>query len=290
MARRALELGTMVASAHAEGLPVAFGSLTVRHHARQPLSVVWGGVAKGWKRVTTGRAWNESRHSFGIEGYARVQEVTYGANGWHPHVHALFIGAGLETEADIDRFFVPMWKRWAAGAKSVGLDAPLPKGSEWHRVNGDLSGTDLGEYLSKGYDAAAAIGMEMTQTQSKVAQGVHKTRPTWELMQGAIDGEVRPLNLWWEWERASKGRRQIAWSKGCRERFGLHLDEQTDDEVAAEVVGTEADVIVHITRQGWSDLVRTPALIPQVLDVAESLGQAGLSSWLSDHQIQHRKV
>jgi hypothetical protein len=290
MARRALELGTVVATAHAEGIPVAFGTFTVRHHKRQSLALVWDGVAKGWKRVTTGKTWTLARESYGIEGYARVQEVTYGQNGWHPHVHSLFMGEGLDTEGDIDRFFGPLWKRWAAGAASVGLDAPLPVGSEWHRVNGDVSGTKLGDYLSKGYDAAAAIGMEMTQTQSKVARAVHKTHPTWELMTDAINGETRGLNLWWEWEKASKGRRQIAWSRGCRERFGLTKAEQSDDEVAGEVIGTASDAIVHITRQGWSDLVREPALIPQILDNAENSGQAGLSAWLNAHHIQHRLV
>lgn len=291
MARRALEIGTVVAAATAEDMPVAFGTFTVRHNRRQPLATVWDGVAAGWKRVRTGKSWTTAVERFGIEGYCRVQEVTFGVNGWHPHVHSLFIGSGLNSDAEVERFFMPTWKRWAAGAQSVGLEAPLPRGSEWHLVNGGhLSGTALGEYLSKGYDAAAAIGMEMTQTQSKVAQGVHKTRPTWELMQGAINGEVRPLRLWWEWEQASKGRRQIAWSRGVRERFGLVEVEKSDDEIAAEAIGTERDALVHITRDGWGQLVHEPALIPQVLEVAEQTGQAGLSKWLIDHGIEHRRV
>jgi hypothetical protein len=219
-----------------------------------------------------------------------VQEVTYGQNGWHPHVHSLWIGEGFTSDGDLDLFFGPMWKRWAAGARSVGLDSPLPKGSEWHIVGGDLSGTKLGDYLTKGYDAAAAIGMEMTQTQSKIARAVNRTSPTWTILGDAINGETQPLKLWWEWEKASKGRRQIAWSRGVRERFGLEVTEKTDEEIAAEAIGTEKDVIVHITREGWSELVRNPALIPQVLDVAENFGQDGLSVWLAGHNIEHWRV
>ncbi len=291
LARRSLEIGSAVAAASAEGLPVAFCTLTMRHHRRQSLTALWGGLAKGWGRATSGVKWKKDREGFGVEGYVRVVEVTHGRNGWHVHVHALTFGTGIGSPASLDALMVPMWERWSAGLQSVGLAAPLPQASEWHVVGGDLEGTSLGKYLAKGAGAAGALGAELTQTQSKVARSVHSTSSIWSILDdGPINGEVAALKLWREWEKASKGRRQIAWSRGLRERLGLVLEEKSDEDVAGEELGSEADTVVWITRAGWAWAVRHPELIPQILDVAETVSADELSAWLWSQGIDHRRA
>jgi hypothetical protein len=58
---------------------------------------------------------------------------------------------------------------------------------------------------------------------------------------------------WWEWEKASKGRRQIAWSKWLREWADLGR-EQTDEEIAdKELTGNYVLLLLPKT------LARTPA-------------------------------
>jgi hypothetical protein len=170
----------------------------------------------------------------------------------------------------------------------------LPHASEWHQVEEAGDGSSIGMYLAKMFSeptAAAAIGAEMTLTQSKVAQSVHSTRPVWALLdEGVFDGEAGPLWQWHEWERGSKGRRQIAWSKGLREELGLIEAEKSDEEIAAEEVGSVDDTMVWITRGGWGCLLRTPALIPDVLNAAEQLGADGLSAWLWSNGIEHRRA
>lgn len=56
-------------------------------------------------------------------------------------------------------------------------------------------------------------------------------------------GEAADVHGWWEWERASHGRRQIAWSKGLREWANLGK-EQTDEEIAEEQLEAE-DVLFY---------------------------------------------
>lgn len=289
MARRALEIGAAVAGAAAKGIPVAFMTLTMRHRKNQRLADLWDALAHAWKRTTGGRAWVAERERFGVWGVVRVVEVTYGENGWHVHVHALVFGEDI-TAGTLDTLGNGMWSRWSKGLQSMGLDAPLPVASEWHIVGGDLEGTAIGEYLAKGAKGAGAIGMELTQTQSKVARTVHGTQPVWTILDQAVTGETAPLRLWHEWEKGSKGRRQIAWSKGLRERLGLLVDEQTDEEIAAEELGRKDDTVVWITRHGWAHMVRYSDLIPDVLTVAEQLGQDGLSEWLHHHGIDHRRA
>ncbi len=291
MARRSLEIGAAVASAASERLPVAFCTLTMRHDRNDSLAKLWGGLAKGWRRSTSGKAWMNAKDAHGIEGYVRVVEVTHGRNGWHVHVHALLFAYGFDDRGGLDRLMVPMWDRWSAGVQSVGLRAPLPVGSEWHVISGDLSGTALGDYLAKGAGAAGAIGAELTQTQSKIARSVHSTSAHWQLLNdGPVNGEVHALPLWREWEKVSKGKRQIAWSRGLRERLGLVLEVKSDEEVAAEELGAVDDTVLWITRPGWWALIGEPRLIGETLTAAENMSTSDLSAWLWQHGIQHRRV
>lgn len=290
MARRALEIGAAVATAPSHGLSVALQTLTVRHRAHEPLDRVWDGVAGGWSRATSGKYWLADRRRVGLVGYCRVQEVTIGRNGWHPHCHTLLFARGLDT-ASLEVLHQSMWERWARGVKASGLSAPLPHASDVQLVGAaDLVGTKLGEYLTKGADASRALGMELTQTQSKVARAVHSTVPVWDLLDSAVHGEADPLWLWHEWERASKGRRQITWSQGLREMLGIRAAEQSDEEIAAEEMGTEDDTVVVITRAGWDSLVRRPWLIVQVLEAAEQSTPKTFSEWLWTNAVDHRRT
>lgn len=288
MARRALEIGRVVAGASVEGLSVGFLTLTMRHHSRQRLEPLWAALSKSWETTIGGKMWVRTVDEFGIIGWVRVVEVTLGENGWHVHVHALVIGEGW-TPNRVDELGRGMWERWARSLQRCGLAAPVPQASEWHLVTGDMTGTAMGEYLAKGAAGAGAIGMELTQTQSKVARAVHSTHSTWELLDDAITAETAPLQLWHEWERASKGRRQIGWSRGLRERFGIG-QEQSDEELAAEELSNESHTVVVITRAGWDQLIRRPVLLPDVLTMAEQQGQDGLSKWLWDQGVDHRRV
>jgi hypothetical protein len=269
------------------GMQVGLATFTMRHTKRDRLAALWDALSYSWHRTTGGKGWVVDVERSGLVGVLRVVEVTIGKNGWHVHVHALLFGREM-TDASLDVLCESMWGRWSSALQRKGLRAPLMRASEWHLVTGDLSGTKLGEYLSKGVDAAASIGMELTQTQSKIAQGVHKTRPVMSLLEdGAIDAEVRPLRLWHEWEQASSGRRQIAWSKDLRALLQLGLVEKSDEEIAAEELGSAADTIVVITSDGWSKLRGQPKLIPDVLNAAELGGAALLSAFLCSHEIEH---
>jgi hypothetical protein len=268
-------------------------TLTMRHDRGQRLGMLWDALAKAWRRVITGKAWVNATRKFGIVGWVRVVEVTIGKNGWHIHIHALLFADDL-TVSNLNVLADAMWNRWSAGLQSAGLRAPTLDGQNWHMVEEAGDGSTIGDYLAKWFSepkAAAAIGAEMTLTQSKVTQKVHSTRPVWALLEeGALDGEAGPLWAWHEWERGSKGRRQIGWSTGLREELGLLLPEKTDEEIAAEELGSADDTVVWITRQGWGDLLHKPKLIPDVLNAAEQLSVDGLCEWLTENGIEHRRA
>ena len=92
--------------------------------------------------------------------------------------------------------------------------------------------------------------------------------------------------LWWEFEKASKGKRQLTWSRGLRQLLGL-IQEKTDEEIAAEELGSKANDLVHISKEGWREVCRHPDLIPTILNTTDRQGLTGLRAFLDEHGIDY---
>ena len=285
---RAVEIGTVVHQAAAQGFDVAMMTFTIRHDRSQALRPLWDAVAGCWHSTVNRRGWDLDVARHGVEGWVRANEVTWGlANGWHPHVHALVIAApGFDVEA----LGTSMWRRWASAAERAGLDAPLIRGSEWHRVTGAEASSTMGEYLSKGPDAAGAVGRELVASTGKTARSRHSTITPWQVLKEFIDnGEVHMGKTWGEWELASKGRRQLGWSKGVRDRFGVGA-ERADEDIAGDELGSADDTVCVITPKGWDSLVKRPWLIPKPLEVLELEGWDALQTWLLANGVEYTPV
>jgi hypothetical protein len=290
MARRALEIGSAVALAQRLGLAAGFLTFTMRHNKGQRLSALWDAQSYSWQSVIAGKAWQKAKARFGVVGIIRVVEVTVGQNGWHVHIHCLVFFDSLFP--DVDGLQAFMFPRWQRALVRKGLDAPLPVGQDAQILDGPGSAA-LGSYLSKAQDhgsvtsRATSIGLELTSTQSKSARTRNSTRTPWNLLDEWFgDGEVESAELWKEFEQASKGRRQITWSHGLREMLGM-TTEKTDEDIAAEELGTSDDDLVHITKDGWRKVCRTPDLIPEILNTAERSGLSGLRSLLNLYGIEY---
>jgi hypothetical protein len=279
MARRAVEIGAAVALWQALGGSVIFATFTMRHRRDQRLALLWGALSKAWGRTTAGSSWQRDKSTHRVAGWLRAVEVTDGANGWHVHAHALLFVEGKHTAATAGRLGSAMYDRWAAGLVAAGLDAPLPIGTLARLIEGPAD-ADLSRYLTKATASADTLGLEVTWSQSKRARRDFSTRPTWALLDDVLStGDADALDRWHEWEAASKNRRQLTWSQGLRERLRLRR-EKTDEDVAGEEAGTQDDDLVLITAEGWSQLVRAPHRIPELLSVTEAGGLAALRGFL----------
>lgn len=293
MARRSLEIGSAVALAQAnEGWRVAFLTLTMRHHSGQRLGDLWDALSYAWGAVTSGKAWGTAKRRFGIMGYLRVAEVTVGSNGWHVHIHCLVFLDPSAAVLDVDGLQGVMFERWKRGLLRKGLDAPLMVGQDAKLLDGPADAA-LSEYLTKAQDQGIvterrSIGLELTSTQSKHVRSGYGTRPPWALLDEWFgDGDADSADLWWEFERASKGRRQLTWSQGLRRHLGIGDVEKSDEEIAAEEVGSEVDDLVRITKDGWRVVLRSPELIPQILNTTDRRGLTGLRVLLDEHGIDY---
>jgi hypothetical protein len=306
MSRRALEIGAAVAAWQAQGGVVGFGTFTIRHRNGQGLIGLWDAVQAGWHRVTQGKAWVTDKGRYGVFGWVRVVEVTTGRNGWHVHVHALFLLDAKATPTTMGAFHGGMFKRWSKGVMKSGYGAPLLAAQDFRLVtDGDLG--ELARYFAKAVDtggsgsgsegpggapdrtsAAHAVALEMTQTLTKGARNALGTVPPWRLLDAVLeDGCADSLDSWHEWEQGSKGRRQISWSFGLRKALGL-CAEKSDDEIAAEELGG-ANLLL-ITAAGWRSMVRNFRLIPQLLTVTERGGLAAAELFLNANHIEYSEV
>ena len=285
MTRRGVEIAAAISWGFEHGYRVVMATATVRHHAGLPLSELIPAVMHGWRRVTNGKSWKLDRERIGLVGWVRSLEILHNRrNGWHPHIHALFIVRDDFSRSDTEEFGKRLFTRWLAGLNRHGFDAE-PIGQRVDLITRDTPAERLGTYLTKaGLPAADALGYEMTSTASKTGRSIGRTQ--WELAAGAVAKTGRDRLHWANFEFATHGRRQLGWSRGLRDLAGVGREE-TDEDIAAEETGTDDDSIGYLTRTGWGELCRTPGLPVVLLRVAEQGGWPQVAAVLDEYGIEY---
>lgn len=229
---------------------VALATFTMRHRKGQRLKSLWDALAKGWHAVASGRGWKTDQGLYGgARGripFIRVVEVTEGENGWHVHVHAILLLPAGATDESVQLLGARMLGRWTDALVSRGLSAPSARrGVDIRMLHGDPSAA-LGEYFTKAvYRASAEVSLGTVTKDPK-----HGNRTPFGILADLVrTGDADDLDTWHEWERASKGRRQIAWSRGLRAELLPDEAELSDEEAADLDAG--GDVETSIDRSLW---------------------------------------
>lgn len=190
-------------------------------------------------------------------GSVKALEVTYGANGWHPHVHMLvFVPRGRDARFDDVRGL------WAAAVERVGLGKINEHGFDWR--GGDYAA----EYVAKfGHEASAprwSASHELTKGHVKQGQRMKGCTP-FGLLRRYLDGDTQAGALFVEYAREFKGKAQLFWSPRLRAKLDL-LELQDPRPTPPAPVR-----IAHLSRQDWHAVLRHNARW-EVLYVAERYG------------------
>ncbi|MEG5182129.1 protein rep, partial [Microcoleus sp. A2-D5] len=297
LVHRALEIGSVLGEAIRQGHPLGFVTLTMHHRKGHALDLLWAAGQKGWQRAISGRGWVAVEEL--VEGWVRVWEVTEGRNGWHVHVHLVVVLAKGSDAQALELVAGGMFDRWSRGLVAAGLDAPRRVGQDWHLAEGAQAAEQLAEYLAKSVQVGRAganaeaianaarvnladgLGLELTHGMSGRAREGLATRPVWSLLDDLAEtGEASALRRWHEWERGSKGKQQVGWSNGLRDRFASTLDEVTDQQIVDQAVGDEHDDVAAWTADEWREFVARPERVAELLEVGERGGRESVHALL----------
>lgn len=256
--KRRIEVAKAVSYAYANDLQPVLVTLTFPHKFADSLKDLLKAQADALARLRKGKQWDKFKAEINFSGLIRSLELTFGANGWHPHTHELwFVGKDVDPEL-IKEEVVDRW--WSACTRA-GLVTDDDLHSFYRHavdVKGNCSASD---YLAK-QDSSKHWGVdrEVAKASSKQgkASGLHPF--------AFLTEENRNPSRWLEYTQAIKGKSQLFWSHGLKAT--MCIADKSDQELAEE--STEgADMLGMLSPDDWR-AIRKAEKRSEVLDIAEN--------------------
>lgn len=226
--RRALEIDLACDIALARGLGVEFVTITCPHKLGDPLADRLSSLTSALQQILSGAPWKRRKGALSYLGAIRAFEVTYGANGWHPHVHALLFFEHPLTAAQRADLRAWMTGRWSGIVERKGYGTLHARhGVDVRQV---VDADDVGHYLTK-VDGGWNPARELARSDRKKSG---KGMSPWQMLEWIHDtGDTAMIPRWQEYESATFGRRAIVWSPGLRHELLGQEDAPSDSELAA---------------------------------------------------------
>lgn len=268
---RIAELDKLLSWNDARGGSAGLATFTMSHRSGQSLKSLWDGLSAAWRYMTTGRAgkhWRLLRDLLGNDHYVRATEVTVGDNGWHVHVHLLLLFGQRVTESTVSGMADQLYRLWSRALSYAGFTASRRHGVDVRRCSGAAQSLErVADYFSKMTFEAAGGRFKSSRKGGRT--------PFEVLADGFTTGLADDLEAWLEWERASKGRRQLVWSRGLK--AAALIDELTDEEIAT--ASDEGETLLVLPKLTWRSVY--PVAV-ELLEATETGGIAGAMIWLED--------
>lgn len=202
-----------------------FITFTQPHTSADSLLHLVSVQADALRKMKASRQYRELMAFYGYVGEIRGLEMTHGfVNGWHPHIHAIFLFENITVVKDIEIFtreLKALWSKFVVRAGGMlpsdiyGCDVRLPR-------RGDEK--EVASYIAK-------FGMEVSLNHTK--RGTGESRTPFEIMDDLnVRFDHKDYALLREYAEATKGRARIFWSRGLKDRF--NIVEITDEMRANE--------------------------------------------------------
>jgi DNA-directed RNA polymerase subunit RPC12/RpoP len=270
--RRRRELATGLERHMAAGGDVLMLTLVVPHAEDEPLKSVLARL-KGARDVfqkdgTTGRV----RGRLGYLGAIRLLEVLRQTNGWHPHLHLLWLmerPLSDDERHDLATTLTTVWERvvTAQGGPACARNDTLLVVSEPYLPDTEAEHEARARYMTK-----LAEGWSDPDRRKAGWTGLGPA----QLLDLARRGSAWAGERFVEYARATRGEHMVRWSPGLKKRLLGQQNEESDRQIAVE----EADSVVRIVigRQQWRILVAADQR--QALLVAAAEGEAAVRRFL----------
>lgn len=241
-------------------------TLTTPHNAEDQLAAFLPMFEKTIHTFKNSRTNKNNKKQYSIVGAITSREVTFGNNGWHPHLHMLvFAGHGMEKDK---RTIFMLKSAWLRAAKKVGLlhrAKSLKDYRNFWKYGLDLRGGEkAAEYIAKfGRDEKWGQSSEMTRFHSKVGirkgafnDDLHFT--PFQILEWATNGDKTASALFKEYAEVYHGKRMITWSRGLADKIGVDKKQPTDEEIAEQEINPmpEEDHIGTLIFEQYRALLR----------------------------------
>ncbi|MDT7531315.1 hypothetical protein OVY29_21900 [Sphingopyxis sp. SE2] len=265
------EVCRLIETARARGMIVVMMTHTFPHKIADSCKDSMDGLSEALRKMRQRGGYQRFRKSLGFVGLVRSTEVTYGFNGWHPHVHELWVLDPVESSIAItdlgqtnleELIACKVFPQWEAAARAIFGENRAPTRAHGLDVSLVWSAND---YLAKCPDRVARLNeagktrwgadAEMTKTTAK--KGRRGSRTFWDILpiaagegpsfdeqksakQFALTVEhARHLVL--DYARGTWRKRRMYWTparttkdgyvEGLRHRFDIG-EELTDEQIA----------------------------------------------------------
>ena len=265
---RAKEIALAVTSHIDQGGGLLFLTLTLRHKSADDLSITLNQSLKAWQRAQSRRDFARLKDHLGILGSIRATEITYGANGWHPHHHVLLFTSAPANQEIAQYAEETIYGIWIRVLKALQARTPTrERGCVVKPVQED--GRVLAHYVSKLQEhdrqRKTPVAIEVARADWKSGRGASIV--PFELLDGASEDHER---LWHEYYEATYGRRAFSWSKGLRNLvLPVDLAEEPSDQ---QVINSKAEPHIRLVLSAseYDQRVKNqPAVMAAILNLVE---------------------
>lgn len=265
-----IELGVGVHLAMGGG--VAFSTFTLPHSSKHTLRESLDALRLAYRNARQHYAVRKVMSDLGIDGTIRALEVTHGVNGWHPHLHLLWLVKRPLTAAECELLRRVWFDAYAGSLVAQGWKSPSTKrGVQVLPVSLVKGHEALSAYVAKVQEGkTSSVAREMTRGDAK--RGRQASRTPMEIAEGAVSGVSRDAGLWLHYERGIKGARAIEWSRHLKGRLGVL---EIDDDQLLERENSVGPVVASLSPQDFRLCVRFGQEW-LLLDLAEEGGGAAV--------------
>jgi hypothetical protein len=263
------------------GNRLAMATYTLSHRAGESCKQVLDRLQAAYKRFKGDRAYKSRRAGWAIRGSVRVLELTFGANGWHWHIHEIYFLQG-KREGRNAEMAAALRSHWQHVVKQVG-GAAVAKGFELKnetRAAFDYVSKFGSSTNAKGWNLAREVARSPAKIRSN-SEGLHP----FQILASARRVQATGDRLAWnEYVQATKGTRQLVYSPKLRSELGLgEVDDATITDLANDAV---LPVLARITTRGWYYLNRPQlGIFSEFKQVADTGDVELLEAWLDSHDI-----
>jgi hypothetical protein len=239
-------------------------TLTFSHSSSDRLEESLEALGQATAKFRRGKRYDKLREQLGIEGSIRAFEVTFGSNGWHPHIHILIFHRREIEPWEREDYENRFYELWSAACEKYGL-----KTSREHGLKLD-DAMKADQYIGKWGDLVdKRWGVDSEMTKSNIKRGREESLTPFDFLRRVVeDGDLEYVSQFREYAKAMKGKTQLYWSRGLKQKFAIQ--ERTDEEIA-ESKEEPADLLGSLSWQDWRYILENDYRA-KLLDFIEKYG------------------